>query len=203
VARVLVSIPSFDGRVKSRTAESVANLCCDGHELLFANVSGYDCAMARTKQAEMAVELGADYLLAVDSDMVVPQDALVNLLSHGVALCMGFYTRGTSDCGETNVVVRGCRDLSGCYLCSEIAEMREGGEFLVPDKAAGMGCALVRADVFERVRPPWFQFTRYGDGSWLGEDYFFCEKCRQAGITPHIDTRVGCGHIHDRVLEAI
>ena len=76
----------------------------------------------------------------------------------------------------------------------EIAAVQE---HTIAVKGGGLACALIRTDVFRRIGKPWFVFSEQ-----RGEDYAFCKKCSDAGIAIYVDTRVGCGHIHDRVLEA-
>jgi len=203
VARVLVSIPSFAGVVRSKTAESVANISWGDHEVVYSNVIGYDCTMARKAQVKRAIEEKADYLLFVDWDIVLPEDALVNLVEHDVDACTGYYVRGLSDEGRTVVVVKDSYNYDSCYYLAEIAAMRGNGRNLVEVKASGLGCFLVKTEVFQRLPQPWFQFRENADDTFLGEDYFFCEKLLKAGVRVHMDTRVGCNHIHDRELEAM
>ncbi len=196
MARVMVSVASFGGFVKSQTVDSIVGLERDGHEIIPGNVIGHDCQTARNEQAKLALAKGADYLFMVDWDIVLPKDALRNLLSHNVYICAGFYVRGKSDVGRTVIVKKGSHLYDDCYFTDEIAEMREAGNYLVPIKAAGTGCMLVSTRVFDTIPSPWFEFKPT-------EDFNFCDKVRYRGYTVHMDTRVGCGHIHDRLLEAM
>ena len=199
----MVSVPTFDGSIKSLTAESIGNAlehegCSILDRVVHRYVGGYDVARARNFMAQWALDEGVDYLLMVDSDMVLPKDAIANLLSHDVEICTGWAVKGSSDDGLTSVVKFGPNSFNDCYYAREVAELGE----LAQVKGNGMACALISTDVFRRFKRPWFKFVDNANGSGLGEDYWFCMQCANIGVKVHVDTRVGCGHIHDRVLEA-
>ena len=204
----MVSIPSFDRSVKSLCAESVGNAVERASwddllgEVVHRYVGGYDVACARNEMARGALAAKADYLWMVDSDMVVPDEALARLLSDGVPVATGWYVRGAGDGDMTCAAKRGSTGFIASWRASELVEKRTRGVELLEVKGNGLGCALVRTDVFERIARPWFRFTDHGDGTVLGEDYWFCQRCADAGIPVYVDLRVACGHIHDRVLEA-
>lgn len=194
MARVLVTVPSYDGMVKSLTAETLCNIEWGCDELDYRFVSGYGIAHARNLMAELAVGGGYDFIFMVDSDMVVPPDALVNLREDDVNVALGYAVRGSSDDGLTSVIKLGYEGYRESYYAKEIAAVPE---HTIAVKGGGLACALIRTDVFRRIGKPWFVFSEQ-----RGEDYAFCKKCSDVGIAIYVDTRVGCGHIHDRVLEA-
>lgn len=198
MASVLVMVPSFEGRLKSLTAQSLCNMDWYVDDLEFRFVQGYDVARARRRMAQEALDGRFDYLMMVDSDMVVPGDALERLRGCDANVAMGWAVRGSSDDGLTSVIRPGTTGYHASYYAREIAAMAEPFEV----KGNGMCCALIRTEVFRRVKKPWFEYHENPDGSMLGEDYWFCQRCREAGIKLYVDPRVGCGHIHDRVLEA-
>lgn len=208
MARLIVCVPSFDGSVKGKTAESLGNAVEFLSERRFYEVGyrfprGYDIARARNFMARWALEDDADYLLMVDSDMVLPKDAIFNLLDDDVDVALGFYVSGRSDEGRTTVVRLGAADNANTYTTADFRSLRESGKNLVEVKYGGMGCALVETSVFGRIKKPWFYYQDNPDGSGFSEDYWFCRQCTGAGIKVHVDTRVGCGHIKDRTLEAM
>lgn len=178
------------------------NLDWGDSEVEYGFVNNYDVDKARNKLARMALDGDFTHVMMVDSDMIVPQDALVNLLSHDLYVCMGFGVRGSSDDGETSVSRLG-GSFTSWYNRSELRKLRESGVELVEVKGNGLCCALISTDVFRRLKEPWFEYQRNQNGTHIGEDYYFCRLCSRAGIKLYIDTRVACGHIHDRVLEAM
>lgn len=51
----------------------------------------------------------------------------------------------------------------------------------------GFGIILVRREVFESIKPPWFRISCEDGGSWIGEDAWFCAKARAAGYELWVD----------------
>ena len=215
MANVLIAIPTFES-ITPDTFKAIWDMDRGGHEVSFEFVRGYDCATARNRIAQMALDGGYDHLLMVDNDVTPPSDALVNLLSHGVDCVSGFYLHRNADNrpGDRTCVCR-LLDAKGKayfnypleseYTVGELAGMRERGEHLVEIHGGGMGCVLVRTDVFRRVAYPWFDWVNYRDErrNMLSEDLYFCEELRKKGIPRHVDTRVACGHLFRRIEEAV
>ena len=215
MAKVLIAIPTFES-ITPDTFKAIWDMDRGGHEVSFEFVRGYDCATARNRIAQMALDGGYDHLLMVDNDVTPPSDALVNLLSHGVDCVSGFYLHRNADNrpGDRTCVCR-LLDAKGKayfnypleseYTVGELAGMRERGEHLVEIHGGGMGCVLVRTDVFRRVAYPWFDWVNYRDErrNMLSEDLYFCEELRKKGIPRHVDTRVACGHLFRRIEEAV
>lgn len=196
---VYVCFPTTWGLVKAECAVSLANMDWGDADVEYGWVNNYAVDKARTRLAEAALDGGFTHVLMVDSDMVVPRDALVNLLSHDLDVCMGFGVRGSSDDGTTSVSRLGGQ-FENWYNRSELRELREKGQNLLEVKGNGLCCALISTDVFRRLKKPWFEYR--GGKNPIGEDYWFCMQCSGSGIRLHVDTRVACGHIHDRTLEA-
>ena len=61
----------------------------------------------------------------------------------------------------------------------------------------GMGCALIKTDIFRQLSYPWYDWVNYANDhrGMLSEDLYFCEKCKQANIPVFTDARVACGHM--------
>ena len=62
---------------------------------------------------------------------------------------------------------------------------------------AGLGCVLIRRDVFEAIEPPWFDLKEKNDktGEGYGSDMYFYTKVRDAGFEVWVDPTVRCGHM--------
>lgn len=207
MARILIAVPTFEN-IMPDTFKALWDMNKDGHECLFEFIRGYDCATARNNIVMKAFELNADYVLVVDNDVTPPRDAIVHLLSSGVDVVSGFYAHRDRDNvynGRTCVCKLIDDDgkpylnypLESEYTADELREKREAGENLVQIHGGGMGCILVRVDVFRRIDYPWFDWVNYNDEKhhMLSEDLYFCEKLF-ADFTPiYVDTRVSCGHM--------
>lgn len=150
----------------------------------------------------------------VDNDVVLPRDALVNLLEDPVDVCLGYYSHRGADnlySGRQNV----CRyenpnefnfpyrnyPFESQWTAPELEAMKAKGITKLRIHGGGMGCALIRLSVISRLEYPWYDWINKPDPNepMLSEDLFFCERCLQAGIPVYTDTRVGCGHLMRRV----
>ena len=196
---VLIAVPTFEN-IYPDTFKALWDMDKGGHTCVFEFVRGYDCATARNNIVQKALEMGADYVMMVDNDVTVPPNALVNLISHGVDVCSGYYAhrdKTGEDTDKTNVCKLGEFNYTNQYTGAELKEMRERGEYLFRIHGGGMGCILIRVDVFRRMSYPWYDWVNYNDDkhSMLSEDLYFCEKCKFAKVKIHADSRVACGHM--------
>ncbi len=159
----------------------------------------------RCDAATAALREGYDELFWIDSDIVFEPDDVGRLRCHDRAICGGVYAK------------KGIRDLAVHVLpgTRELA-MGEGGG-LVEVRYVGAGFLYTRRDVYADIERT-FSLptcnTRFGTptvpyflpmvvldedspgGYWyLGEDYAFCERARQAGHTIVVDTQIRLGHV--------
>ena len=190
---VLACVPTYE-TITTETYKALWNLSCGDHELMFDTVKGYDCALARIKACEMARDYGVEWLLMVDSDTVPPPDALDNMLSHGVDVVLGYYQFKVKGEGHTCLWREG--GWSDLYMADELHAMADSGIDLVQVHGGGLGCCLLRVSVLDRLPYPWFKWVVREDGTETGEDVFFCDLLRSAGVAIFADTRVACGHAY-------
>ena len=206
--RILIEVPTYDGRISQATSESLWRLDRCGHTVDYKPRTGYGCAMARNRIAVDALNARYDCVLMVDNDIALPQDALKNLLEHDADVALGYYLNRYAR-GESRYTT--LYKLGGgwhMYEASELGELRESGEYAIDVKGGGLGCALIKSEVFERLEFPWFEWKDMGYEDCFavdvygckdrfqsgGEDIEFCNACRDAGIRITADTRVACGH---------
>ena len=209
--KILVAVPTFEN-IYPDTFKSIYDLDKAGNELDFQFVRGYDCATARNKIAQMAVDGHYDYVLMVDNDVVIPKDALKNFLDDQKDVCLGYYAhRGADNLYHGRTCVCRLYDENGTayynypleseYTSDELNELKGKGEYKVKIHGGGMGCAFIKTDVFNKVRYPWYDWVNYRHRGMLSEDLYFCENCKKIGIPIYTDTRMACGHIFRRVQE--
>ena len=196
--KILIAIPTFEN-IMPDTYKSVWDLDKAGHECLFEFVRGYDCATARNRIAQLALDTNVDYVLMVDNDVVLPKDALVNLLDDVRDVQLGFYAHRTwkdDFAGKTSVCKLGEKNYTMQFTVDELRKLNKP-PFKVQIHGGGMGCALIKTEIFRRLSYPWYDWVNYANAhrGMLSEDLFFCEKCRIAGIPIYTDTRVACGHM--------
>ena len=187
---VLVAVPTFE-TISPETFKSIYGLVRpEGVAVQFDFVRGYDCARARNLIAQEAINFGFDYVLMVDSDIVLPADALVRMLADPVEVCLGCYPRKCTTNGVFELFKLDQKDYVKTFSFDELKEL--SGKVEV--KGGGFGCALIRVDVFRVLPRPWFRYVEYTTGDVLSEDNYFCGLATAAGLKVYADTDVMCGH---------
>ncbi len=178
---------------------NAAELACDGFEV----------GDARNRVVERCRQTGADWLLFIDYDVLVPPFAFKQLMYRTVTH------------PEYDV-------FAGVYCVKEHPTIpiiyRHWGEGPCWDWTIGdvlenvvgvpMGCTLLRLSLFDRLpntpEKPWFKTHDLSDGNPLDdstegldvrgtvtEDLWFCKRAvEEAGCKILVDTRVICGHIN-------
>lgn len=207
--RILIEVPTYDGRISQATSQSLWTLDRGGHEVDYKPRQGYGCAMARNRIAADALNGGYDAVLMVDNDIELPRDALVCLLEHDQPIVMGYYlNRYARGGGKYTCLYKQQSRGWEMYRADELRELLDSGKYLIRVKGGGMGCCLIRSDVFRMLPFPWFEWTDnarteiqaksvyecYDAFASGGEDINFCNLATNNGIPIHADTRVGCGH---------
>ena len=213
MAKILICNPTFEN-ITPDTFKSIYGLDRGGNWTLYNFVRGYDVSTARNYIAQEAIDEDTDYVLMVDNDVVLPRDALVNLLSVQEDVVLGYYAhRGDDNIYNGRSSICKLKDEYGRsyynypadseYTAKELKALREAGTYKIRIHGGGMGCALIKTEVFKKLKYPWYDWVNYEGKGMLSEDLFFCEKCRKSGIFIYTDTRVGCGHLLRHVQEVI
>lgn len=155
---------------------------------------------ARNSLAINAVESGCDYILWLDSDMMVPPDTLLRLLQDaeetGAEYVSGLYfTRAfpvrpmitktieweqDAETGEAHNTV----ELYTDYPKDSVFEI-DGG---------GFGCVLTSVNLIADVTEH-FKGSPFAPLPTFGEDFSFCWRVKQLGRKMLCDSHVKCRHI--------
>ena len=192
--RILIGVPSFDNSISSETHESLWAPKPYGHELDLVRVKGYACDRARNEIANRARDF--DAVLMVDGDIVIPPDALWHMTNPIGDIVLAPYIRKRTKRGKSEIFRAGTLD----YTDENNIPMRELKKVCgrIPIKGGGLGCALIRSEVFSRLDYPWFRFEDDGVRR-LSEDFYFCSKAARAGFDIQAECRVICGHVWSEV----
>jgi len=187
--KILIAVPTYEN-ILPDTFKSIYGLSIpEDCYTQFDFVRGYDCAKARSEIAKEALEYNFDYILMVDSDIILPSHALCSLYSRQVDVCLGFYPRKNTSTGQTEVFKLGQHNFVDVYLYSELPD-----NACFEIKGGGLGCALIRTDIFGTMPYPYFRYVVYNRDSCLSEDNYFCSKVTEAGYKIYADSAVRCGH---------
>lgn len=134
----------------------------------------------REQLAQQAIDLDAEYILWLDSDMVFPATTAIRLMSHN------------EDCIAANYVKRQFPLKGVAY--KKIGNWENPLRFEISNEletveGVGMGCMLIKTDIFKNIPKPWFEFTFSPDSNdFLGEDMNICKKINATGASIKIDT---------------
>lgn len=136
----------------------------------------------REKLALEARNVGAEYMLWLDSDLVFPATTALRLLAHQEDIVAANYVRRQPPYKGVAYETIGDWENPLSY---------EPQDELVPVEGIGMGCMLVKTSILDEMPQPWFEFGWTPEtNDWLGEDMIFCQKMAQAGYTVKVDTNL-------------
>ncbi len=145
--------------------------------------------LSRNRIVEMAKKQNCDYIFFIDSDVIIEEGQLERLISHNKDIVTGIYNMKVPPYYQ----LPRKHATEGLYTALEL-----DGDQLVEIDGNGMGCALIKMNVFDKIPYPWFEFKYYEkDGKWeqTSEDLTFCQKLQSAGIKIYCDPLVQCAHV--------
>lgn len=194
--KTLIAVPAMD-QVPARFCASLAMLKRTGDSVVGFEISSL-IYTARNNLSARAIQLGADYVLWLDSDMVFAPDILERLFAD--------YSAGKGDI------------ISGLYfrrvapfkpvLFSAVESTAEGPFTAEPESipddvfeiaGCGFGCVLMPTEVLMDV------IGKYGNPfdpiNGMGEDLSFCWRARQCGYRIVCDPAVSLGHVANMVVD--
>jgi hypothetical protein len=128
-----------------------------------------------------------DYLLFVDSDMVIPRDVVPRLLSRDVDI-VGI------NCPKRGIPLMPVytHDINGEWMDYKSGKLYEMDYI-------GMACTLIKTSVLKEMERPWFyaEFSEENMMTPIGEDICFSRAAREAGFKVYcdMDVSMNIGHI--------
>jgi hypothetical protein len=130
------------------------------------------------------------HLMWLDSDILPPADAVERLLAHDRQVVGGIYHQKEHPHHPLVYDLDPYRLVESSFSGGDLRKV--GG--------LGLGCALVRAEVYQRMSQHYRDIRWYELSHGVGEDVHFFERCRQIGVEIWLDPTVRCGHVRDQVL---
>lgn len=194
--KTLIAVPAMD-QVPAQFCASLAMLKRTGDSVVGFEISSL-VYTARNNLSAKAIQLGADFVLWLDSDMVFAPDILERLFAD--------YQEGKGDI------------ISGLYfrrvapfkpvLFSAVESTAEGPFTAAPESipddvfeiaGCGFGCVLMPTDILMDV------IGKYGNPfdplNGMGEDLSFCWRVRQCGYKIVCDPAISLGHVAHMVVD--
>jgi hypothetical protein len=134
----------------------------------------------RERLATQAVELDAEYILWLDSDMVFPASTALRLLAHNeLVVACNYVRRQLPAKGVAYKVIGDWQKPLPFEIYNELVEVQ----------GVGMGCMLMKTRIFTEMMKPWFEFGWNAESNdYLGEDMLLCQKISSLGYNIKIDS---------------
>jgi hypothetical protein len=179
---VSILVPTKD-TVYSHFSYSLSNLIKLTTQMGIETHLFFDASTILINQREnlikQAIEVGSEWVLWLDSDMMFPPSVLMRLLAHNEDLV-------------------GCNYMKRSYPFKTVAftdtsdwenwiPIQYSNE-LVEAEAVGMGCVLMKTALFKELQKPYFEYTyQPKTEDWGGEDFTLFKKFNKLGHKLKID----------------
>lgn len=188
---ILIAVPSMD-TVPAVFAQALAMLHKVGNCAIAFQV-GSLIYTSRNALATRAIEMGADYVLWLDSDMFFEPDTLERMLKrmqeNDLDILTGvYYRRGEPYTPVLNDVLKMNSD--DIPIWHDMTELPEEELFQV--EGCGFGCILMKSDVLLDVQATFKDM--FSPLHRCGEDLSFCIRARRCGYKIWADSSIRLGH---------
>ena len=194
---ILIAVPT-NKYIEPETMKSIYDqIIPAGYRTEFQFFYGYQIDQIRNLIADWSKHY--DYLFSVDSDIILPKDALVNLLNADKDIISGLYIQRKTD--QHILEIYQDNDRGGVENIPFRAIEHMG---VIPIAASGMGCCLIKGEVFRRMEYPHFFYQSAIDhAQTISEDVYFCNKARSLGFEVWADVNIKCSHKGETTFEVI
>ena len=148
--------------------------------------------ISRDNLVEAALRAQADYIMFLDSDQIIQKDTIDKLASHldnGEDIVTTLIFRKDppyQPCVFSKQKELENKQISLKYYDIETEDLTK--PFYV--ESCGLGCAMIKLDIFKNIKQPWFLPRPY-----TGEDISFMWEARQKGYKILCDPTIEVGHI--------
>ena len=132
----------------------------------------------REKLIEQALEIGSEWVLWLDSDMMFPPTTLTRLLNHDEDLVGCNYMKRAYPFKTT--AFTDTTDWEK-WIPIQYGDLQDA-------EAVGLGCCLMKTSIFKKLKKPYFEYTyQEKTKDWGGEDFTLFKKLKKEGFDLKID----------------
>jgi len=198
---------SLTGRhIENQTIKSVFKAIKNYPDSALEIADGYGIASNRNLLANMAIDEGFEYLLFVDNDIILPDNAL-NILFECLertnsSVASGWYTLSQMPGFKLSVahynLDKNCYD---AYTPEEWGyDPNDSSNVYVQIDANGLGLTLIKTDLFKKLTYPYFNYVEYENRSVLSEDLYFFDKLKQINEPCYAVKSLKAAHLKQLIL---
>ena len=193
--KTLIVIPCMD-QVPTQFCQSLAMLRKEGECAIAFQMSSL-IYMARNELAMKAIQMGADYIMWLDSDMVFEPDLMTKLFKtleeKSVEFVSGLYFKRFP---PYEPVAYSNFGIENDEIIAE--KMTEVPEEITSVGGVGFGCVLMSTALALAVFNEYnTMFAPIGN---VGEDIAFCYRAKTLGYDLLLDPSIRCGHVGHYVV---
>jgi hypothetical protein len=188
---VAILVPTKD-TVYSHFSYSLCNLMKTTTQMGIDTHLFFDSSTILINQREhlinQAIDINVEWVLWLDSDMMFPSTTLLRLLAH------------KQDIVACNYMKRSYPLKTVAYTDTTDWETwipLKNVDRLVTAEAVGMGCVLMKTDLFKLLEKPYFEYTYQPETKdWGGEDFTLFRKFNKLGYEVKIDMNLSTEIYH-------
>ena len=185
--RVLIGVPTAEMARYGRFYDYVDMLQkLPRTEKMFSR--GQSPARNRNVIIEYALSKDFTHILFLDDDLAIPSDVMFKLINHDKDMVTGFYMMRNY---PHRPILFDIAQEDGACAFTELIGQEEG---LIPVVASGLGCCLIKTDVFRVMEKPWITLGEYEKDHW-NDDISFFNRARAKGFRLYCDLSIKCGHM--------
>ena len=194
--KTLIAVPCMD-QVPALFAFSLAQLKTV-EECTLTMKMGSLIYTSRNDIATQALQMDADYVFWLDSDMVFPPDTLIRMMNtlrkNDLDILTGLYFRRVP---PYTPVLFDKLSIDG-DVC-DFSEFDSIPKDLFEVGGCGFGCVLMKTDVFFDVQSKFGNM--FAPVANNGEDIAFCCRAKECGYKIYCDPSIICGHVGYSVVD--
>jgi len=199
LVRILIALPTAKN-IETETFLSIYYLDIpEGVHVDLSCFYGYRIDQVRNLIVDHGLKNNYDYILFVDSDMILPRETLTALYNQQKDIVSGVYVKRAL--GKENIAEAYIWDPIENKI-RNIDRPEDLREELMEVEGIGFGCVLVKADVLRAIGYPQFQYFATLDfNETISEDSYFCMEAKKKGYKIHLLTTLLFEHIANRNLK--
>lgn len=198
--KVYVAASAYDWKCETLFANSLQAARERCHSQIMYDWGAGDAAIGRKRNFQMwrfLTQTDADFIFYIDSDIIFEPQDFDRIVSHSLPVVGGIYPK-------KSIRLEGCYNAMPGALVDErglLDAKHAGNGFLCISRAAAQmfikhhGAKIeYRGDPDPELRWDFFPFGAV-NGAYKSEDWYFCERARECGLSVKIDTTVQVKHI--------
>lgn len=160
---------------------------------LITTVHGQSPASSRNLIIQQGLDNNCTHIFFMDDDMAIPPDTIIRLLAHDKDVVTGLYLMRNYP--HFAVAFDEAFDNGfnkHLYLTGE----KEGLQKITN---CGLGCVLIKIEVFKKLTKPWVRLGEIIPDGWC-DDVGFFNRVREAGFELYCDFDARIGHMTSMML---